>query len=856
MAKQNIQNEIETIRNQARRAFAKKKDGKSINKLITKKFDKILKKQFKNIEDFSKKECCLLAIGGYGRAEMALYSDIDLLLISENTLNENIISDIVYPLWDNGVEITGLYRTIDECIKVASLDIRSLTSMYDSRYLAGSKRVYQVFRNKLIDYFSSTENVEWHFKTKLTEYYRRLARYGDSVFIREPHIKEGEGGLRSYQTVLWISKVLYNINEFKDLEKLKFINSKSLKDWRNALNFLWYVRQGMHIENSRKHDRLNYDIQEKFAKNLGYDSVADFMHEYYKHASYIHLATERLIGMIRDRFLKKTKVPVDFDENFILSDHLLDIKNVKDLKKCPALALCSWKICKDKGYKLAHHYKELIRKFTNVWSDEFFLNPNMHNLFRSLLSDAKNLDIILMELYETGFLFKIIPEFKNLYHKVQYDAYHLYTVDIHSIFLIREIKMLQLKNDKTNNFFAQVYEGIENKEILICACLLHDIGKGVNSGTRHDISGAIIAKAVTQRLGYKEEDSEEIESLVKSHLILSHLAFRRDIDDAQLIDNFANTVKTKEMLDKLLILTFADIRATGPDLWNNWKSELLINLYNKTVDYIHKYSEKERDAKLQRKNTIEALTENIDNNERRQEMSTWLLKMPARYLYSNSSKTIASHLKVLTNENRKDFEILLSKNSFNTHYDELTIITKDFSGLFAKICAVLTQNNINILEAQVNTNKNGDVVDIFKLVNRNDEKIGEDFDWEIIFTELKTIIRAETKEVLAETEKYLSLFLPSDLRKSRGESLNVVKIDNIVSPNYTVIETDTFDRTGLLFKISKWLFEKSYTIQLAKVTTHVGNVIDIFYITDLDGCKIQDNQRLKEIERGLNEIIK
>ena len=650
---------------------------------------------------------------------------------------------------------------------------------------------------------------------------------------------------------------MWGARTIDDLERLEILDPKSVADWKRALDFLWRLRFGLHLVEGRRHDRLGFSQQETLARTMGYleknpeSGLEDFMHDYYRHAYYIHRATERLIGF----YLKRSPLRRMKDHFFSRRlDRYISRKgdsiyiDPEAVRSDPGIVFKGWKIAHRLKLPLTTETKGAIRLASETWTD-ISIVPEIADTFREILKDPVGLDKLLLELHETGVLFKLIPEFENLHHKVKLDAYHLYTVDIHTIFLIRELsELFSGENKKRFPHFFKTARRMERPDLLTIACLLHDIGKGYEREERHDTFGAVIAKEIAGRLGFNEEDQEAVDFLVRYHLVLPQLAFCRDIDDSLMIENLANSVKTTDDLRRLYLLTFADIRATGPDVWSSWKGELLTKLYQKTRKLLAGRGDTARnieEALNKKKKSMKKLILEDDHDQ----AIEWIHGMPNRYVLNTSSEELVGHYLAHMETEGDDRPLKLLVKPFEA-YHELTIVTKDHPGLFAHLCSVFFRNKINILEAQLYTGKNRNVVDIFRVVSSLGSTIENDFDWARLEVDMK-------QEASKEPQQYLRSDTSTDgIRRRRMPIERSVQIDNDVSVDHTVLEIHSKDQIGLLYHLAEWLYQHHYDISMAKAITHAGNVIDIFYIRTIDGKKVESKEELIKMKEGLVDCLK
>lgn len=827
------------------RDLAHSSSGKKLNHTFSKAIDRLLVRLYTSNLKLDNERSALIALGGYGRKEMAPFSDIDLLILYEPDIKkdpEEVVSRVGYPLWDSGVEANITARSVEECIHVAREDVRSLTSMLDSRLIAGNAILFKRLISEIQSYFFSEDVTDSYIKKKHEEYLKRLEKQGNTVFVAEPNIKESMGGLRCYQTSIWMLRALSKSKNKSNgsILQSKFISKDKIKGLIEAVDFLWRLRALMHLVSNRRQDILDYETQFLVAPEMGFggsgvDGALKLMEKYYKSASDISYATELIIEKALETGCKKgqkggsrsDKVPsLSFKSGIVTEGNLLE----------PFL------IAHRQKQKLPMETIEQIRTSLNGIS----LSPpnrDINKHFREILKDPIGLDYIISAMFASHVIFRIIPEFQGISCKVGYGTYHMYTVDAHTVKVLHEVSRLA-SGDYRDSFpeFSSEYTSIKRPELLNLAGLFHDIGKGTSESGRHEIIGADIAKDVLLRLGYEPEVAGFVRDVIKLHIAFPHIAFRRDINDPSLLGNFAEEVGDLEKLTVLYLLAFADIRSAGAKVWSNWKRQLLTELYMNTKNIISgEDSDALRAGRQAKEDEIKkALGEGWPKVE------AWLKEMPPRYVQHMPSSDILLHFNMLNSISGNSAELLLAPSD---HYHTITILTKDMIGLFAKICYAFLKNGINILEAHLYTGSNGDVVDIFKVVNQSGMPI-----YNLDIHKLKKdLIQAIAMD--ADMLK-IDSFRPKYglLLKDNGYTKTDVVVDSDVSADYTIVEVHTLDRMGLLYKIAYWLYSKGYYIHTAKAVTIAGNVIDVFYISK-GGKKITSSEEIRGIRDGILETI-
>ncbi|MDP2970027.1 MAG: [protein-PII] uridylyltransferase, partial [Deltaproteobacteria bacterium] len=520
---------------------------------------------------------CLIAIGGYGRAELAPYSDIDLLLLySPSNKNElsPLAEQILYPLWDLGLDVSCSSRSIDECLKMARSDVQVKTGLIDGRYLDGE---YEFFRN-LYGLFTKKvlhRRVQKFAGALARDIHPRRQKYEDPAYVLEPNIKEGEGGLRDFQVGRWIIRAKYKTDRW---DSILFPDHSRMLD--KSIQFLWAIRNHLHLLSERRQDNLTFELQEKIAPLLGFPKgtkgVEEMMRQY-------HLSARGISNFFHDILDRALFEPSAFrkiifffqrkriDENFEIAHGELHLLDPVAFKKDPSLLMTLFQHCQAYQAKVDFRTEEAVMEVLPFIDDRFRASQKVNQAFLSILRRGKGADALLMKMHQLGFLSRYIPEFSDVEGKVHYDLYHVHPVDIHSILAVEELGRLRDGYyQKDYPLLTSLIREIEKPDILFLTTLLHDIGKGKEGG--HSSVGAEMVNRIGWRMGLPMEDRGLMDFLVRHHLLMLETAFRRDLHDEQAILRFANETGNPVRLKMLYLLTFADIKAVGPEAWTSWKN--------------------------------------------------------------------------------------------------------------------------------------------------------------------------------------------------------------------------------------------------------------------------------------------
>jgi len=802
----------------------------------------------------------LVAIGGYGRGELNIRSDIDLLLMHRGAVTpalKEFTEAILYVLYDTGLDLGFVMRTPEECVDLARGDLNTLTSLLETRFLIGHAATHKELLRQIKTKLFTKKRVNKFIDEKIEESEMRYAKYGGSVFILEPNIKEGEGGLRDLHTARWILMARDGIQD-KPFS-MSLVSKRDKEALERGLAFLLWIRNELHFNSSRKTDQLTFDEQVRIAAELGFKdtrkalAVESFMLEYYAHTSEIHNAYELIVS--RRQYECRKKAPLwprrkkRLDDSFYVLRGWLTLYENRPLS--PEILTKAYEYIALHNLDLDQRTKDIFISYIHSLEDFPISRETAESFFAILRAEAPYKALSAM--HSIGLLDKLIPEFRDIRHRVQHDLYHIYTVDIHSLFAVRELGHLGDKYKDELPLLSSIYNNLHDRAPIILAVLLHDIGKSVGKG--HAEAGSCMAGKITERLHGGPELKELIEFLVKNHLQIANTALYRDMHSRQLIIDFARIVGTRERLDALYLLTFADVKAVGPDVWSKWKGVLFDELYIKVGDVIDTGAfelEKAEEIVLRKKADVRGLL--AQNPAMEGGGSTgagaFLELLPDRYFLANEGPVILEHLKALMGYDLKMSHIMRVIQDSKGAYTCLIICTLDRQGLFAMLSGVMAANNIEILGAQITTLKNGLVLDILQVVNARGRPVSE-----------QTILKKIDKglgEVISGSVKIGKLFRRRSSildKKSKTPVITRINIDNTISDSMSIIDIHTENKLGLLFDITKALAELGLYINIARISTKGSEATDIFYVKDIFGQKVYGEEKLEKIRRTIYESI-
>jgi [protein-PII] uridylyltransferase len=843
--------------------------GEAVVGLITAMTDTLINKLFQSITlDMSPQaqtdeQLTLVAIGGYGRGELNPCSDIDLMFLHDGKhplMVEGMAQKILYFLWDMRLDVGYSVRTIADCVEMASNDSTVRTALLDARFLIGSSPLFNEFRKVMFAQII-TKGSDAFIRDKLEELNRRREKFGSTVYILEPNVKEGEGALRDLHTALWVSKIKFKADDLRELIIKGIISEEELAAFRTALSYLWRIRNELHYLASRKNDQITFDAQIRLAALLGYVdkgkslAVEEFMRDYYMHATRVeHLASQLVSRCVwREEGALKilgyfTRRPVG--EGFYILKGELIIPDETVMDKDPTRLMKVFEYAQKHNATINIKVKALIRRRLDLVNDKFRRNREVNASFFNILRNDKRVGETLQIMHHLEFLNRFIPEFERIFCKVQHDIYHIYTVDIHSLFAVDEIaKLLRGEHSETLPLLTELAREVDKRELLMLAVLLHDIGKGGGGG--HADRGAALAPTIARRMGLSREDSERLDFLIRNHLLFAHIAQRRDLHDEKMIIQFARQMGKSEHLKMLYLLTYADIRAVGPDVWTEWKALLLQELYEKAYKVLERgdfglEASSERVKKVKRRG-VELLGDEYPAPQVKDELKG----LSTRHILSNSPEVITEQMRILL---RLGDHTMITKvrHEMESGHSNFTICTLDVPGLFSMITGVMAANGFNILGAQIHTSTNGKALDILQVNSPQGFVITDESRWKRLDEDMRRVLEGKTRvQTLVEKRRRSTLLgeKPKPLHPSR------VEIDNEVSADYTVIDIYTDDKVGLLYRITSAITELGLYIGVSKISTKVDQVADVFYVKDIFSQKIMSDGKLEEIRSRLIKAI-
>jgi [protein-PII] uridylyltransferase len=803
----------------------------------------------------------VVAQGGYGRAELNPQSDIDLLFLHPWKISpyvESVTEKLLYTLWDAGLQVGHAARSTSECMRLAESDMKVKTALLDARFLCGDHSLYGDFETG-VESRLTKKRANRFVREKLEENRIRHESYGGSVYLLEPEVKEGEGGLRDLHTARWIARVKLGSKDINALALNGVISSDDAAHLKESQDFLLRVRNELHFSTGKHQDQLTFEEQEKVSAALGFQGegalrgVEVFMRSYYLRASQISRLTTLIIDRAtesgRPIFGGKYTFGRTLREGVRISKGQLCVTKPEILRNDPGNLIRIFDDMQKYGCQMANETRELLRDHLHLIDDRFRRSAAANVPFFQILKWKEGVYETLLEMHRCGVLGAFIPEFGRLLCMTLHDAYHIYTVDQHSLRLIKEIERLKAGEYRDSlPLLTQLAREAEKIELLYLGLMFHDIGKGFGGG--HSEIGARMIRPIARRMRLNTDDGALVEFLVRHHLLMTHTAFRRDLEDDKTIFDFAKAMGNVNNLNVLYLLTFADVKAVGPDVWNPWKASLLGELYVKALSLL----EEAEKGEFQRED-VRAALRRIEARVRRQlskehdaeRVDHFIESMPERYFLSTAEDDIPRHFELMERFTSNG-AVTAVEHSPERDCSSVMVCTQDRPGLFAAITGVFTSMSLDILNARIFTSLDGRILDVFRVSHhgRSDVVMAEQ-KWTKFRSTLEGVLdgRIDVERLVEASNR--SPFLHKRVPKVS----TVIEIDNSASDNFTIIEVFTEDRIGVLFTITHGLHRLGLSIHVAKISTNVDQVADVFYVTGEDGRKIEAPDRVDEIRESL-----
>ena len=805
----------------------------------------------------------LVAVGGYGRGELAPNSDIDLLFLTAKDSDrpaDKVVESLLYLLWDLGLKVGHAKRTVADTIQASREDQTILTALLEMRLIAGDRPLAakldrsfrrEVTRLKPADFVA----------TKLLERDQRHDRHGATRYVVEPNIKEGKGGLRDLHTLFWIAKFAYRADSIIDIVEKGILRESEARRFAAAQRFLWTVRCHLHLQSGRPDERLDFDAQMSIAPLMGFASrggmrgVERFMKRYYLAARDVGSLTRIICAAMETDFRKRRlgwadefRGRQDFG-HFRIRGGRINLDPELMFRDAPLRMLEIFHLALQQNADIHPQALQRITRGLPALGDATREDPRAAEEFLAILTSKHNPERVLRLMNESGVLGRFIPDFGRIVAMMQFDMYHSYTVDEHTIQVIGILHQIESGAlAETAPVATSVMPEIESRRALFVAAFLHDIAKGRDGD--HSELGAEVAMEVCPRLGLTPEETETVSWLVRHHLLMSKTAFRYDLNDPKTITDFAAIVQSPERLKLLLVLTVADIRGVGPNVWNGWKAALMRDLYYQSDAVL-----RGADASV-----IAASSAEEARAKARAGLDSWsddafaahAARLPRAYWTGFDTDMHVRHAELSQKFSGMDVPLLVDfRQVADRKVTELTLLTVDDAGLFSRIAGAVAGHGINIIGARITTCSDGTVLDVFQLQTTGNELVEDSGLLERLRDSIDSAVIGTLRPQAALRERWHSL--PARVRRLPVPSR--VMLSNRISSTHTVIEVNGRDVPGLLHRLTQTLADLGLQIQTATVSTYGERVVDVFYVKDLFGLQVHNQARLDKIRDRLLAVF-
>lgn len=863
-----LKDALEAGRAEIRRRFDAGADGRTTaaglalltDRLIAVLFDHVAGRVFPEPNPTAADRLALVAVGGYGRGELAPFSDVDLLFLTPyktTPRGEQIVEYILYMLWDLGLTVGQAMRSVNESLARSRRDVTIRTALLESRFVYGDQALYLELKK---GFAKDAESGGRAFvAAKLKERDERHARMGDSRYVVEPNLKDGKGGLRDLHTLFWIAKYLYRVEDVSDLVARGVLTEAEFRMFRRAHRFLWTVRCRLHYLSGRAEERLTFDSQlavaeaGPYARRAGRPGVERFMKHYYLIAKTVGDLTRIFCAAIESEHVRRPLFSAPrwgpmrrSVEGFRVEHGRLGAADDDAFERNPVDMLRLFHVAQSRGLDVHPRALRAITRSLPRIDARLRADPQANRLFMEMLTSENDPETTLRRLNEAGVLGRFIPDFGRVVAQTQHDMYHVYTVDEHTIFAIGVLSRIE-KGALAEELplATEIVHEVLSRKALYLALFLHDIAKG--RGGDHSLLGAGVARKLAPRLGCTAEETETVAWAVEHHLLCSSTAFNRDISDPRTVETFVAAVRSPQRLRLLLVLTAADIRAVGPNVWNGWKGQLLRGLYYR-AEAAMTGGETLADREGRLEAAKEALRERLADWPR-EEVDRFIDRSYPDYLLGFNAEVHARHAALARRADAEGAPLTVETrvDTFRS-VTEVTVYAPDHPGLFAGVAGAMTVCGATIVDARIFGARDGMVIDTFRIQDME----GRAFDGAARLARLSATIEMTLADDLkpragiAEREEAL--------RASRMSVFKVaprVLVDNRASATRTVIEINARDRAGLLFDLARALIGLRLAIGSARIATYGESAVDVFYVKDAFGMKVTDENRLARVKETL-----
>lgn len=839
----------------------------SIEQLLISHIEEVCKRQG---ADSLCSKLCILAVGGFGRQEIGLYSDLDFVFVVEEEPSpemEEFLKAILRPLFDLRLDLGYGLHTVKECLDFLGNDISKTTALLNMRFIWGNETLAEELEERLQARLQKNHKL-WFVKELEKEMRSRHNEHGDTVFLLEPDLKHSRGAIRDIHQVLWISFALFGVCSFEAIMENGLMSLEEKDELFRAWAFLVDIRNSLHMHVGRKEDRLSLERQIPVAQIMNYKAV-DYalgeellMREYYEHALVVERLSLRMLKRLLEQSpgtresLEALELPrvVARDFHGRAREIWIEESELTRLHEDKFWHLKFFVAASRYGMQPTDESLRMISKRCGNVDESYRSSDVARDFFLTILSNPGHIAQTLRAMHHAGLLCALIPEFALIKNLPRLDHYHQYTVDEHSIRSIAVAESLLGDNPPRGmEHVSEVAKEILRIDLLLFSLLLHDVGKGEGRG--HVIRGMHIIQRVAERMKFRPIEQVVVRSLVADHQKMTHIALRRDVDDPAIARELGEAVEDPEQLKMLYVHSVCDMTAVSTESWNEWRGRLLAILYERTLEVLRGIK-RERQPRVKVSDFRDSVWDALQNSEYkgkfdRADVDHFLSDMQQRYLRSVPPDDVVLHMAMvdqLSSDNRISYRL----NQFEDNNPEITFVARSAPGLFSNLCGALASKGFNIQFAQIYTATSGEAIDIFQVTIPEQLKDRVEEILDRICERMNRSLKSGTKERWTDLiDKSPVLITQDRLDKNPPK----VIIDNDSNPDSTIIEIHCPDRPGLLSEIAG-LFDKfSINIDLAIIATESFHLVDVFYVTDLETNKLTEGRKLKDLEEALKEII-
>ena len=815
----------------------------------------------------------LAAVGGYGRSELCLRSDVDILILCRRRIPAqalDLAQSLFFPLWDMGLDLGHGFRTIKDCLNLARDDFQVLASLLDARHVAGNKEIFGEFAGRAADkVFAKRRAAFTDWLDRKAE--ERRVRFGDASALLEPDLKEGIGGLRDYHQVLWLGRLHHGAGDVHGLLRAGALTEAEAGVLADQADFLCRARNFLHHHSGRHNDRLLFQHQVQVAADMGYEDTGDggpdslpverFLTRLHREMA----GLKAILGSFREGLRAASRRPSRPEP--LAPGVVRDGDQVRfDFPKAfpdPPLALLDIFVqAAGRGLPVAWSARRLASGHLHMVKQRLRGSPEAAALFMGLLGSGRAADA-LEQMMETGVLGAYLPEFGRVQDVVQFDTYHIYPVGPHSLHCVRALESLPRDGGPGEGRLPELWEDLEESSVLVLAALLHDVGKGLGGG--HAQKGAAMALEVAGRLGLEPDRAADVEFLVREHLFMAETATRRDLGDESVVAGAAGRIATPERLRMLYLLTWADAKATGPGVWTPWMASLLSELFHKVENIFRGRTLATPHAVQKILRTRDALRRGRWEDLTTDEVEAFLERMPARYFLTLEPGDIAEHMRMVRGLHRaveqdrrrrpggkggQGVVVVRARHRPESDCWDMALAALDAPGLFKTVTGVLALQDVNILSAECFVWRDAVVVDIFT-VSDLPGHLEPDELWQRVELWVRSALSGRLDLDYRLSQKRESMLAPRSLPHPAR-----VEASNTGSDFYTVVEISASDRVGLLHDVAHVFLEHGVSLRLARIATFGDRVADAFYVRDAHGQKVEDPDLLEAVRQGLLAVLR